>query len=658
MMDIRSDLPNAQRLLAQAWAAAFRPKPRLSLSQWAGQTRILSSKAASEPGPWRNARTPYLVEIMDRLSLRDPCSKVVFCKSTQVGGSEVGLNWGGYVVDHAPGPMLIVQPTLEIAELFSKQRFAPMIRDSKRLRKILPEGRGRNNENNVMLKSFPGGIIRFAGANSASSLASMPVCYLMLDEVDRYEHDIDDEGDPVQLAERRTSSFARRKIFYCSTPGIKGASRITSEYLLTDQRRYFVPCPHCGHRQVLVFDRLKFDEDSGYCAYACEECDALIDEHHKTAMLAAGEWRPTATGQPGAVGYHINGLYTPMGLGNTWAEHARTWRTVQADPAKKKSFVNTVLGEAWEDTSAAINVGDLLARRGEHECRTIPEGCLMLTCGVDVQHNRLAVQVLGWGRSEKCWVIDWLELYGDPARDEVWQQLDTYLATPIVNRHGVPMRIEATAIDTGGHHTHDVYNYCRGRRHAAVFAVKGSSQTGRAVVSRPNKVDINWRGKQIKAGVELWSVGTDTAKSAIFARLRGDAEQPPERQMIVFPSGLDPDYFEQLTAEYYDPERRRWKKKKAGGRNEALDTFVYAMFAAQKDPLRVHRKRESDWLRREQVLQPAIRDLFGAAPEAVPDTEQEDSPPVRVAGLPAPPPPKRPKAKKINARRPSTWRGL
>ena len=305
----------AQDIL-RAWGAGLRPDPDLTVSEWADRHRKLSSRASAEPGQYRTVRTPYMGEIMDRLSPGDPTQRVVFMKAAQVGATEAGNNWIGFAIHQAPGPMLAVQPTVELAKRNSRQRIDPLIEESPELRERIKPARSRDAGNTMLSKEFAGGILIMTGANSAVGLRSTPARYIFLDEVDAYPASADEEGDPVTLAEARSLTFAhRRKVFLVSTPTIRGLSRIERELEASDQRRFFVPCPHCDAMQWLKFDRLRWEKGRPETAeYLCEGCDGAIAEHHKTAMLEAGEWRATAEPEdPGTVGYHLSALYSPVG---------------------------------------------------------------------------------------------------------------------------------------------------------------------------------------------------------------------------------------------------------------------------------------------------------------------------------------------------------
>lgn len=614
--------PSAHRVLFRTLARAVRPQRRLTLSEWADAHRRLSSKGSSEPGPWRTARTPYLKEILDCLSDQSPVKRVVVMSAAQVGKTEVSLNWLGYILHHAPGPTLVVVPTLEVRKRWVRQRLDPLLTESPVLAGILDARATRASANAEDIKDFPGGFLVIGGANSPASLASMPIRYVVCDEVDRFPWSLGVEGDPLGLIEQRTATFPRRKLLLVSTPTIKDASRIEEEYNRSDRRRYHVPCPHCGEYQTLKWANLHWDKDAEHAWYGCEECGAVIDEHHKPAMLAAGRWIAENPDSP-VRGYHLNGLYAPLGLGFRWVELAREWLGSLSDPAKLKRFINTTLGEVWTDKSRDIQPRTLQERAEDYEIRTAPPGCLVVTVGVDTQDDRLAVQVLGWGRGETAWVLDWLELLGNPGLDETWLKLADYLNRPITNAYGVDLRVQAVAIDSGGHYTHAVYHFVRQGLVRRAMAVKGSSIASKPVLSgRPTYQDVNWRGKVYKGkqGVALYQVGVNTAKHELYARLASDADQEPAARKVRFSKDLPDEYYSQLLAEQFDPEKNRFVIRR-GRRNEGLDTYVYAWAAAHHPEVRVHAMRARDWDALARVLEPG-----GADSSAAPDAVGEDSP--------------------------------
>lgn len=587
-----------------SFVAGLTPDPDLNVSQWADEYRFLSQKASAEPGRWRTDRTPYLREIMDCLSPHSPIQRVVFQAGAQVGKTETGNNWTGYVIDMAPGPMMLVQPTVDTAKRLSKQRLAPMIEETPRLKAKIADSRSRDSGNTMMVKEFPGGVMVVTGANSAVGLRSMPVRYLFLDEVDGYPADLDGEGDPVQLAERRTTTFARRKVFMCSTPTVKEHSRIEREYLASDQRRFFVPCPHCGEYQWLKWAQIKWDDgDPTTTHYVCEHNGCVIEEHHKTDILSRGEWRPTATGDGRTAGFHLSSLYSPLGW-KSWADIVAEFLAAKGDPPLLKTWVNTILGETWEDEIAAkIGAGDLLERVEFYPANVAPAGVLAVTCGIDVQDNRFAVTLTGWGRDEESWVISHQEIFGDLSKPDVWAQLTNVITTPVEHEVFEPLPILATCIDSGGHFTHEVYAFAREHRAHNVMAIKGQSQKNKPIIGRPTKVDLNVRRHTLKGGAEVWPVGTDTAKATIYSRLKLNEPGPG---FTHFHAELDPEYFQQLTAERLQTRYlrgfpvREWVKK-PGSRNEALDTFVYALAAMQSLYMRFNRKTIWDQMEKRAV---------------------------------------------------------
>ena len=571
--------------MSNAWRDGFmdglRPETPLTVSEWADLHRRLSSKASAEPGPWRTDRTPYLREPMDCLSSESPVQRVVMMFAAQTGKTEAGSNWLGYVIDHAPGPMLCVQPTIEMAKRLSKQRLESMITETPVLAAKIAPARSRDSGNTMFSKEFSGGIMLMAGANSATGLRSAPCRYLFCDEVDAFPADVDGEGDPVSLAERRTTTFARRKILLTSTPTVKDFSRIEAEYQRSDQRRFYVPCPACGAMEWLKWGQLKWADGQPETArYQCEHCGERFEEMHKPAMLRGGEWRATAPSNGRTAGFHLSGLYSPMGW-CSWEQLVDDFLRAKGDAPALKSFVNTRLAETWEeDYAAKVSADGLMARRFEYKPGVCPAGVVLLTGGVDVQDNRLAVSVWGWGEGETGWLVWHQELMGDPTQTEVWEQLDHVLATEWETEGGKHLKLAQVAVDSGGHCTHEVYRYVRDRGSRGVVAIKGSSRRNSPAVGKGSKVDVNWRGKVIKRGVTLYQLGTDTIKTTLFGRLRHNETTGG----LNFGLAADDEYYRQLTSErqalrYHRGFPIREWVKKAGDRNEALDCAVYGYAA-------------------------------------------------------------------------------
>jgi len=581
--------------LIRAWSRGLRPDPDLTVSSWADRHRKLASRASAEPGQYRTARTPYMREIMDRLSPGDPSQRIVFMKAAQVGATEAGNNWIGFVIHQAPGPMLAVQPTVELAKRNSRQRIDPLIDESPDLRERVKPARSRDAGNTMLSKEFAGGILIMTGANSAVGLRSTPARYIFLDEVDAYPASADEEGDPVTLAEARSLTFAhRRKVFLVSTPTIRGLSRIEREFEASDQRRYFVPCPHCDAMQWLRFERLRWEKGRPETAeYLCEGCERPIAEHHKTRMLERGEWRATATAtDPTTVGYNLSALNSPVGW-LSWQRIARAHEAARGSDEAMRAFRNTILGETWMETGEAPDWQRLADRREAWAPGTVPERGLFLTAGADVQKDRIEVDVWAWGRGLESWLVDHLVLEGGPGDPACWQQLTDLLGRTWTHASGQPMALARLAIDTG-YETSAVYAWSRQVGFAQVAPVKGvEGFTRTSPVTGPTYVDATLAGKRLRRGARLWTVATSTFKAETYRFLRQDRPTREEEAAgalcppgtIHLPDWADGEWLKQLTAEQLVTVRTKrgfarleWQKLRE--RNEALDTRVYARAAA------------------------------------------------------------------------------
>ena len=614
-------------LTYEAARKAIKPRASLKVSEWADANRILSGEGSAEKGPWKTSRTPYLREIMDCLSEDSPDRLVAFMKSSQVGGTEAGSNWIGYIMDHAKGPVAIVMPTERSLNDWVSQKFDPMAADTPAVAEVLAKKSNRAADNNSQRKKFTGGILYFKTAGSTAELKSTSLRYAMADELDEWDWSTD-QGDPLGLLEVRLTTFHDRKLFAPSTPTVKDASRIEELFNNGDQRRYHVPCPHCGQKQHLKWNNLRFLRDVANpkritsVAYYCEHNGCVIDEHHKTEMLARGVWIPDAP-ENHYKSYHINALYSPIGLGLTWLELAYEWLAAQEDKAKLMRFANTRLGEPWADTTHDLKANVLKARAEPYQLRTIPMGVLVLTCGVDVQDDRLEIQITGHGRDGRSATIDYHIIYGNPADEKLWDALAEYLKQATFTNHfGKQLRLEATAIDTGGHHTHMVYSFVRNAPRIGlmrVIACKGASTYGRAILSKPSLQDVNWSGQTIKKGVALYIVGADTAKHLLYNRLNSDNDKDPSERKVRFSHELEEKYFDGLVSETFNPRKNRWELKK-GKRNEPLDTWVLSIAASHHPEIYLHKWKKSDWDAREAMIEP--RRL---------EDKEQDTPPLREA---------------------------
>lgn len=495
--------------------------------------------------------------------------EVVFMTSAQIGKTEILNNILGYFVHQDPSPILFIQPTLEMAEAWSKDRLAPMIRDTDVLTELFKDPKTRNSDNTLLHKKYAGGRLTMAGANSPSSLASRPIRIVLLDEEDRYPSSAGAEGDPGSLAQKRTTTFWNRLLVSASTPTIEGESKIDARYQQSDMRRFYVPCPECGGFQVLSWAQLKFDKKTPETAYyECEHCQTHLQESEKLWMLTHGEWRAEAPFN-GIAGFHISELYSPW---VRWSEMVSNFLKAKRLPETLKVWVNTSLGETWKEATEGIDATGLLGRK-ENWGRVAPVGVVVITAGVDVQGDRLEAEIIGWGTGQESWSLQYHVIHGDPAQNKVWEDLDKVLWQTLQRADGGTLSVLAACVDTGGHHTQKVYEYCKRREHARVYAVKGASTAGKPLVSKFSKAN--------KLRVKLFTLGTDTAKQMIYSRLK---IHQPGPGYCHFPADYPEEYFQQLTAERIQTKfinghpTRVWVMPK-GKRNEALDCRVYGLAA-------------------------------------------------------------------------------
>lgn len=545
--------------------ASFAPPPDLTISEWADQFRYLSPEASAEPGRWNTDRAPYQRGIMDAIS-HPETETVVLMTSAQIGKTAILENVVGYYVSQDPSPSLLLLPTLEMASTFSKDRLAPMLRDTPSLRGLVKDARARDSGNTQLHKQFPGGHITMTGANSPANLASRPIRVVLCDEVDRYPESAGTEGDPVALARKRSATFWNRKIVLTSTPTIKGLSRIEQAYLASDQRRYWVPCPDCGEHQVLTWANVRWDEDQPETAhYVCEHCGSCIDEQHKLPMLQRGEWRASAPFK-GAAGFHINELYSPW---RRWSEIAADFlEAKQGGSEMLKAWVNTSLGETWDDEGEGVEATGLIGRLEPYTREDLPAH--LLTAGVDVQKDRLECSLVAWGKGEEAWLIDHVIIDGDTTSPAPWEELAELFKTH---------KPAAAAIDSG-FNTSAVYSFVSKLRYCR--AIKGMPGFNRPFIE--DEIKRRQRLRKAKRGVAVEPVGVDNGKLIIHQRLRNAAAGPGYihfRDDIAF----DDEYFAQLTAEKlvikyrFGRPKQEWQQTRP--RNEALDCLVYALAAVR-----------------------------------------------------------------------------
>ncbi|WP_338513285.1 phage terminase large subunit family protein [Pseudomonas poae] len=643
---MQTEKPDGAEVYREAYFRGLRPDPSLWVDEWADEyMRIPRDTGAAEPGKYRTVRTPYAREPMRCLSPAHPCKRVVTMVASQLMKTQIALNWIGALIHMVPSNILTLLPSLGLAKRVSS-RIGKTIKATPVLRERVAASRSRDSRNTMDTKEFEGGSLYVTTAGSAANLAELSARYVYGDEIDRWEVDVGEEGDPIELAETRGSTFGRNaKFYFSSSPTIKGASRIDDLFEGSDQRYYYVPCPTCGHMQTLQWERLHYSQDFSVVHYECAgpDCDVLIEEHHKGDMLARGEWRAHAKGDGETVGFHLNALYSPLGW-TGWKSLAKQFEKAKKAQAKgdlepMQVFYNTRLAKVWDSAQEQTKASVLIerARREGFSLGAMPAAVMMITGAVDVQADRLEFMAMGWGVGMERWVIDHRVIAGDPSDERTWAVLDELLKERYRHPCGVGLGILAVAVDSGGHHTDEVYQFCRVRRWRNIFAIKGASKPGKPVIAqRPSMVDVTWKGQTERGGAELWFVGTDTAKDWIYNRY--PFESGPGA--LHFANDLPDEFFAQCVAErkvakYVRGHKRiEWIKGKAE-RNEALDLMVYCLAMAHY--LGINRYQEQDWDRvRNSLAQAGLFDEKVVTAERVTVAEHAPATP-QVAPQPVTP---------------------
>jgi phage terminase large subunit GpA-like protein len=582
----------------------FEPPPDLLVSEWADEFRRLSPEASAEPGEFRIAKTPYMREFVD--CYNDPdVEEVIIQKSSQVAYTENLNNILGYIAHQRPGPTMLMQPTLQMGEAYSKERITTMVRDTPCLSRLIDE-RARKGGNTILNKAFPGGFWQFVGANSPASLASRPIRDFFVDEWDRAPHSAGKEGTPDRIGEARQITFFDRKRFKGGTPTIKGASRTVKGFKSGDQRHYHVPCPRCGDHVPLIRNRLQMDPVADhYAEYRCQSCDGWIKEHERFDMIrdekagGSARWVPHAECPAGRRSYFIWAIYSPW---KSWRSMCDAWNEAKGDPEEEQVITNTLFGEDYEFATVELDHEELFKQREDYDGQRLPDAVEVITAGVDTQDDRFEVEVVGWGQGEESWSIEFFTVPGDPSLPETRAELDRFLQAVYQREDGREMQVSAAFVDSGGHRTDAVYDFTRGKSFRHIFACKGSSVVGQPVFIRLQE--------QKKAKVKIAGVGTDTAKEAIYARLAKGSETTAR---MHFPLAYSKQYFSGLTAEEKivtwksGTPRVEWKKR-AGvekSRNEPLDCRVYALAALRSLPMAVRRLRRKEKAAAKQAKAPA-----------------------------------------------------
>lgn len=572
----------------------FAPPESLTVDEWADKHRRLSPESSAEAGPWRTKRTPYLEEPMRAFT--DPkVHKIVMVAASQVGKSELELNIIGYIIDQDPGSILYVHPTIDDARKFSRLRVAPMIRDSKPLEAKVHDVKAKDSGNTILQKSFPGGMLTLTGSNSASALASTPARYIIGDERDRWATSAGTEGDPWALAEARQATFYNAKAVEVSTPTIKGNSNIETSFYQGTQERWCHRCPECGEYSEIVFDNIHFDPEAkrirgkkswslkSGVSWSCPACGCLIPEDVMRKQPA--KWiadNPDAY-KKGVRSFWLNAFSSPW---TPWEKIVLKFLDAKDDPQRLKVVYNTLLGQLWEDRGDLEDEDTMLARREDYGTRPdgtpveLPDGVLVLTCGVDTQDNRLEYEVVGHGKYGETWGVVKGYIMGRPDTPEVWQRLDDVVDHVYKFKNGRGLKISITCVDSGGHFTQEVYEACRARAGKRVFAIKGKGGDGIPFVSPPSKVPIR-DNKRITCW--LYTIGVDAGKATIMANLKVQEPGPKYCHFNRHPdAGYDLNFFNGLLSEKLvlthtrRGDRWAWEKLPGHNRNEALDCRDYA----------------------------------------------------------------------------------
>lgn len=613
---------------------SLKPKPRLSISEWADLYRFIPRGTSSEPGRWRTDRAPYSRAIMDAVSNPDN-RYVVFIAGSQVGKTEIALNVAGYYTDQDPSPMMYLLPTDGVAEDFSKTRLQAMY-DSTPVLKILAGSNSRDSNNTIELKTFPGGYICLHGANAPAKLASRPIRILLLDEIDRFPDALAKEGSPIGLAIQRTTNFPNKKIFLISTPTVKDASAIENWFERSNQQYFYLPCPDCEHEFVFDWEMMKWELDEkqelieSSVHLQCPACYHNIKDTDKADMMSLGKWKAHKP-EKKIPGFHISSIYSPwVPFHELVSEYLNAVNT--KDREKLRMFTNLKLGKSFEeDMTEETDYSIIASHQWDYGCE-VPDDVLFITCAVDVQDDRFAIEFCGWGVGEQSWKIMYYEVQYDLSSEQAWLELDHHISRSFSFADGEKMTAMCTVIDAGGHFTQEVYDFCKAhQKYKYIYPIKGSSS--KLGVPLIGKHSI-W-GRQQVVGFVL---GVDNGKDTLHYRLRNHVKGPGYVNFNSSEnSGFNDKYFAMLFSEHkvkvLDKKRGikwLWEKKSTSSRNEALDCSVYnlaairilnpnfALFAAQRQAKKGERNHSNINLPTAATLEQAEKTMTASANVANP----------------------------------------
>jgi phage terminase large subunit GpA-like protein len=584
----------------EAMLRALEPDPQMTVNEWADGNRSLPPSNA-EPGPFRTSRTPYIFEIGNKLSANSPAQKIIWKKSSQVAATELGNSWVGYTLDADPANFLYIMPTDAMMKSTSKNRIQKMIDTTESLQKKIKSSRTRDSGNTMLEKESEGGLLKMVGANSPVGLASFAAKKVYGDEVDRYPEDVGGEGDAIGLAETRTSTYGEtRKIFLTSTPTLEGKSIIDAEFRKTGQRHYHVPCPECGCTQKLkpenlIWEKGKYDN----VKYQCEHCDAMIEERHKTKMLDNGQWVPDFPEKEDGFtfGYFINALYSPLGW-YSWKRWAQEYDEALENPLKMIVFVNTKMGECYSVEGISPAWESLYNKRETYKLNIPNKNVVFLTAGVDIQKDRIELEIVGWGKGKESWSVDYRVLVGntDSVGNEVWAMLDSVIEETWTREDGALLSLRMVAVDSGDN-TSVVYDYCKKWPTSKVIPVKGRANQA-LLVSQAKQSNVVKAGKTVNQA-KVWNVGVSMIKTELYGWLNLQIidDKPTPKGYCHFPM-YDEHHFKSLTAEKLELKTNKkgysaYEWTVSYKRNERLDCRVYARAASFI--LGIDRLTDEDW---------------------------------------------------------------